>query len=98
MYVDIKKSPLKNKKWTATFYDADSKKIRTTHFGDSRYQDLTQHKDDMRKTAYINQHMKNEDWNDYMSLGALSRWILWEHKDRDKAIKEYMKRFNLKPL
>ena len=96
MYVDIQKSTHKNKKWTATFYDADRKKIKTTHFGDSRYQDLTQHKSDERKTAYIRRHQKNEDWNNYMSAGALSRYILWEHKDIDKAVQGYMKRFGLK--
>ena len=95
MYVDIQKSTHKNKKWVATFYDADHKKIRTTHFGDNRYEDYTQHKSDERKTAYINRHMKNEDWNDYMSAGALSRYILWEYKEFDKAVKAYMKRFKL---
>ena len=98
MYVDIKKSTQKNKKWTATFYDADHKKTKTTHFGDSRYQDYTQHHDDMRKAAYINRHMKHEDWNDYMSPGALSRYILWQYKDGDKARREYMARFKLKSI
>ena len=99
MYVDIKESDIKNKKWTATFYDSsDRKKIKTTHFGHNKYEDYTQHHDDIRKAAYIRRHQKNEDWNDFMSAGSLSRYILWEHKDFDKAVKAYMKRFNLKPL
>lgn len=98
MYVDIKKSTLKNKKWTAVFYDDEHKKIKTTHFGDSRYKDYTQHKSDEQRNAYINRHRKNEKWDDYMSAGALSRYILWEHKDFYKAVREYMKKFNLKPI
>ena len=69
--------------------------MKTTHFGDNRYRDYTTHKDDTRKQAYINRHQK-EDWNDYMSAGSLSRYILWEYKDFDKAVREYMKKFNLK--
>lgn len=96
MFVEIKKSTLKNKKYTAIFYDANRKRIKTTHFGDNRYHDYTTHQDDTRKQAYINRHQKNENWNDYMAAASLSRWILWEHKDFDKAVREYMKKFNLK--
>lgn len=80
----------------AVFYDRDKNKIKTTHFGDMRYQDYTDHHDEMRKVSYLNRHRKNEDWNDSTRAGTLSRYILWEHKNIDTAIKEYKKRFGLK--
>lgn len=79
----------------AVFYDNDKKKVKTTHFGAKGYQDYTNHHDEMRKTNFLNRH-RNEDWDDYMMAGALSKHILWSYKDFDKAVKEYMKRFNLK--
>lgn len=95
MYVSITPSTRKYKKFVAVFYDKDKKKVKTTHFGDARYKDYTQHKSDEHKKAYINRHQKNEKWNDYMTAGSLARYVLWEYKDLDKAIKEYMNRFNL---
>lgn len=96
MYVSINPSKIMHKKYTAVFYNSDKKKLKTTHFGDNRYEDYTQHHDEMRKANYISRHKSNEDWNDYTQAGSLSRWILWEHKSFDKAVKEYMKRFGLK--
>ena len=47
----IEKGTGKNKKLKAIFYDGD-KKIKTTQFGDSRYEDYTQHKDKERRNKY----------------------------------------------
>jgi len=69
----------------------DNKKI---HFGAKNMSDYTIHKDDKRKSNYINRHQKREKW-DEINPGSLSRYILWEYKDLDKAIKEYGKRFNI---
>lgn len=69
----------------------DGKKI---HFGAKNMSDYTIHNDDKRKQNYINRHKKNEKW-DEINPGSLSRWILWEFKSLDKAIKEYGKRFNI---
>jgi hypothetical protein len=84
MRVEIKPSKLKTKKFTATFYDG-KKKVKTTHFGAKGYSDFTIHKDPK----------KNEDFEDYMSAGSLSRYILWEKPDLQKSIAFYKKRFNL---
>jgi len=96
MYVSIAPSTRKYKKYAAVFYDKDRKKVKTVHIGDSRYKDYTQGTSEEQRNAYINRHQKNEDWNDYMSAGSLSRFILWEYKDFDKAVREYRKKFNLK--
>ena len=81
----------------AVFYDDDRKKLKTLHFGAVGYQDFTQHKDEQRRADYINRHFKNEDWEDYMTSGALSRYILWQYPQLERSINSYMKRFNLKP-
>lgn len=97
MYVDIKKSNRGNKKYMAIFYDANKKRIKTTHFGAVGYADYTVHKDEFRKERYLNRH-RNENWNDYMTAGSLSKHILWSYTDFDKAVREYMKKFNLQRM
>ena len=50
---------------------------------------------EMRKN-YLARHRPNENWNDYKSAGALSKWILWgASTDIHKNIASYKKRFNL---
>jgi hypothetical protein len=91
--ISIKRATNPHKKYTATFFH-NNDYIHIT-FGDTAYSDYTKHKDPMRKKQYLERHKKNENWNDPMSAGALSRWILWEYPDFDKAVKEFKKRFNL---
>lgn len=93
--VKISRSKRADKKWVALFEDAD-KRTRKVHFGAKGMSDYTLHKDEGRKKKYIARHTKNESWNDPMSAGALSRWILWELVSFKDAIKEYKKRFGLK--
>ena len=94
MKVDIRNSTNSNKKLMAIFYEGD-KKIKTVHFGASGMSDYTKHKDDERKKLYLARHKKNENWNNYMTPGSLSRWVLWEYKSFNEAIKNYKKKFNL---
>ena len=103
MEVIIKLSDKPDKRYMAVFYDKN-KKIKTTHFGyaitdengrkkyGSTYID---HKNDDLKEAYIARHKVNEDFNDYMSAGSLSRYILWEKKSLRDAINDYKRRFKL---
>ena len=94
-YVKIKKSDIKGKKYTAIFYDNDNKKIKTSQFGSAGMSDYTIHRDDQRKQRYLDRHRANENWNDYMSAGALSRWILWNKRTLQESIKDYKRKFNL---
>lgn len=93
-YLEIKRSNIKNKKWTAIFYDHNKKKEKTIHFGDNRYSDYTQHKNEFRKRAYLNRH-RNENWSNPKSAGSLSRWILWEYESFDSAVRAFRKKFGL---
>ena len=94
MKVDIKLSDREGKKMMAIFYDGD-KRIKTTHFGQKGASDFTIHKDDERKKLYLDRHRKNESWNDYMSAGSLSRYILWNKTSINGSIQDYKKKFNL---
>jgi len=96
MFVEIKASDIKGKKYTAIFYNNDKKKLKMTHFGASGYSDYTQHKDAERKQRYINRHNNNnEDWTDPQKAGTLSRFILWNKKSLQDSIKDYANKFNL---
>ena len=96
MYVNIKPSTSSGKKMMAIFYDEAKKKVRTTHFGAVGYEDYTTHGDLQRKMNYIARHDKTERWNDYMTAGSLSRWILWNRPTLTASIEVYMRRFKLK--
>jgi hypothetical protein len=53
-------------------------------------------KDEKKKKAYLDRHRTNENWNDYMSAGSLSRWTLWNKKTLSASIADYKIKFNLK--
>ena len=69
---------------------------KTIHFGDSKYEDYTIHRDDNRKNLYIIRHQKNEDWNDLSKSGSWSRFILWDKPSLTDAIKSMERRFSIK--
>ena len=96
MYVSIGKSTRQGKKMMAIFYDTAKKKVKTTHFGQETASDYTLHNDLSRKMNYIKRHDTREDWNDYMTAGALSRWILWNKPTLSASIEDYMNKFDLK--
>ena len=93
--VIIKKSTNSKKKYMAIFYDNNNKKVKTTHFGASGYTDFVKSKDEERKKRYLNRH-KGENWNDYMSAGSLSRYILWNKPTLRASITNYKNKFKLK--
>ncbi len=93
MKVDIKKSTRGGKKMMAIFYEGD-KKVKTIHFGDTNYQHYTGgHLDEDRRQRYISRHRSSEDWNNPMTAGTLSLWILWKEKNVTTAIEKYKKKF-----
>jgi hypothetical protein len=96
MYVNIKPSTSQGKKMMAIFYDEAKKKVKTTHFGAGGFDDYTTHGDLTRKMNYLARHKEREDWNDYMTAGSLSRWILWNKPTLSASIKDYINMFKLK--
>ena len=94
MKVVIKRSTNPKKKYMAVFTE-DGKKVKTTHFGAAGMSDYTKHKDKKRKQRYLTRHKKRENWNNYMSAGSLSRYILWGEPSLRKSIQKYKQRFHL---
>ena len=86
----ITKSTAKNKKWSV--FTPEGKKI---NFGDSRYEDYTQHKDDDRMHRYLIRH-QGEDWDDLDKAGTWSRFILWNKPSISTSIKNMEKHFKIK--
>ena len=96
VFVQLNKSQVSGKKYTAVFYDDDRNKIKTTHFGSAGMSDYTKHKDDERKQNYLDRHRANENWSDYKSAGSLSKNILWNKTSISASYNDYLKKFGLK--
>ena len=99
IYMNITKSNAKNKKFTAVFShykDGKKVKLKTTQFGDSRYEDYTIHKDKERRSKYRSRHKGNLSKGTYMSPSHLSFYLLWgDSSSFDTNIKKYKKMFKL---
>lgn len=98
MNVKLAKSDRADKRFVAVFRDKDGNKVKTTHFGLKKPSIGTyiDHNNLKLKNNYLKRHEKNENWNDPMSAGALSRWILWNKKTFKSSFDDYKKRFKLK--
>ena len=86
------KSKHANKKYYVRQLDSNT----TIHFGDSRYEDYTQHNDETRKTAYLNRHSKRENWYNPTTAGFWAKNLLWNKKSIKSSIKDLENRFNIK--
>jgi ppGpp synthetase/RelA/SpoT-type nucleotidyltranferase len=96
MKVNITDSTNPKKKLMAIFFDANGKKIKTTHFGQDGADDYTITNDKEQRTRYRIRHKKDLDTNDYKKAGYLSYHILWgSSTSLQENIKKYKKRFNL---
>lgn len=90
----IKKSNKPEKKYMAVF-DRDGRE-KTIHFGAAGMSDFTKHKDPERKQRYLKRHKgMGEDWEDPVTAGALSKWVLWNKPTLKESIESYKKHFNL---
>tara|TARA_R100000951_G_C2551592_1_gene152640 strand:+ start:233 stop:547 length:315 start_codon:yes stop_codon:yes gene_type:complete len=98
-YAQLVKSKISGKKYTMIFYDADKKKVKTTHFGQAGAKDYISHigttNREERKTAYINRHKSNESWNTPTSAGSLAKHILWNKTSLSASYSDYLRKFNL---
>ena len=93
--VSIKKDTNGKNKMVAVFEDKKTGRTKRTHFGAAGYTDYTKSKDEEKKKLYLNRHRKNENWNDYTSAGALSKFILWNKPTIKASIADYKKHFKL---
>lgn len=93
--IKITKSNKKDKKLMAFFENCHTGRIKIVHFGSFGYEDYTKHKDQERKQRYLDRHRKNESWENPITAGSLSRWILWNKTSLKSSIADYKKRFHL---
>lgn len=95
--ISITKSDKAGKKMMAKFMVG--KREKTVHFGSSGNKDFTIYsaedkaKAEKMRNAYIARHKVNENWNDPMTAGTLSRFVLWEAPTISGGISAYKKRF-----
>jgi len=73
----------------------DNGKEKVVRFGAMGYDDFTVHKDENRKELYLDRHRETEDWNNPLTAGALSRWILWNKPTIRGSTIDFKRRFNL---
>lgn len=85
----LERSTRKDKKYMAIFSDGT-----VTHFGDSRYEDFTMHKDVGRRHKYIARHSR-ENWNDPKKAGTLSRYILWNKPTIRESLADFRRKFGV---
>ena len=91
--IKIVKSTRADKKLMAVFLNCETNRLKTVHFGAKGMSDFTIHKDKERKQRYIDRHNKRENWNNPITAGSLSRWILWNKPTIKSSIADYKKRF-----
>jgi len=80
-------------KYIATFKTESG--FKHIQFGALGFSDFTHHKNLERKKKYILRHRTRENWNDPMTPGALSRYILWNKPTLIASIDDFRKRFNV---
>lgn len=92
-YVQLSRATAVGKKYKMTFFDTARKKIKTVSFGADGYESYPDHQDLQRKQAYITRHKNNENWNDAMSAGALSKHLLWNRTTLSASYKDFRSKF-----
>ena len=85
MNVIITPSNNQNKKIKVVIDDTKNNNKKTLHFGDSRYQDFTKHKDPERKKTYLSRH-KNDKINNPNYAGFYSTNLLWNKPTLKESI------------
>ena len=101
MFVELKPSTSKGKKYMAIFYDNDRKKIKIIHFGAKGMNDYiiyyrTKGKKyaDERKRLYLQRHSGEK--GGVMTASTLSKMILWNKPTLQASYKSYKSKYNLK--
>lgn len=91
----IVQTPNKNKQFKAIFIKKDGSQ-KTINFGTKSNFVLNKDKTEKDKKNYIARHKVNEDFNNPISAGSLSRHILWgETRSLQSNIKKFKTKFNI---
>lgn len=98
VFVKLSPATAKGAKFKMEFFNKDKKRIRTRQFGQAGASDFTKNKDTKRRDLYDSRHKAREDWNDPLTKGALSKWILWNKPTLKASFEDYLSRFKFKKL
>ncbi len=91
-FESIKQSTRKNKKLMITF----SNPKKTIHFGSKNSKTFLDHKDKKKRENYILRHKVNENWNDPLTAGTLSFYLLWgSSNDLNTNLQTYLNHFKI---
>ena len=90
--IRLRRSKKANKRYDAVFQD------RIVSFGQRGGSTYIDHQDDVKKDNYLARHKVNENWRDPYSAGALSRYILWNKLTLEASLRDYGRRFGIKPI
>jgi len=94
-FVSLKPSTRPNKKFMITF---DQPK-KTIHFGSKNSETYLNHRDKKKRLNYLRRHYVNENWDDPLSPGCLSAFILWGlSTDLSTNLEFYLKHFKISTL
>ena len=83
-------SNMKNKKYKVIIYK-NEEKIKTIHFGDSRYNDFIEYNKinsqlaNERKRLYLLRH-KNDNYNNYLKPSYWAKNVLWNLPTLEQSI------------
>ena len=86
----ISVSNLPTKRFVAIFNNGTR-----VHFGQPGGFTYADGASEQTRLAYIARHKVGENWNDPYTAGALSRFILWEHRSIKTAVQEFNKKFKI---
>ncbi len=90
--VIIVTSPKPGKEYTAIIVRQGAR-ARKIHFGEFGVQQYPEHKDDAKKAAWIARHGVRERWDDPLSAGFWSRWLLWNKKTLEASAQDIQDKF-----
>jgi hypothetical protein len=90
-FIGIRTSKSPRKKYDAYFVVAGKSKV--VPFGAAGMEDYTTHHDPQRQQRYLTRHQGRENWNNPMTPGALSRYILWSSPSLKGGLKNYRAHF-----
>jgi len=91
----VERTPNQSKAFRAIFKLDDDKEKRVT-FGTSSNYVLNPDKTRKDRENYLKRHKTRENWEDPLTAGSLSRWILWgDSRNLNKNISTFKKKFKL---
>jgi len=91
----VVRTPTEGKEFKA-IYKLDNGSSKTVRFGTASNYVLNKNKTDLDRKNYIKRHRVNENHNNPLTAGALSRHLLWgDSRSLKKNVDDFKTRFNV---